>query len=126
MRDAARQRLDVEFFDHGDAESVERVGGFVIFAALIVAEERKDERAAAGSFGETGARADVLDGAGFCVDASGSDRGAHAIFKCAVNSGDGKRREIGGEPRLRLRIFSSATMARGVTRSWRERPEPSV
>ena len=48
-----RGRLDVEFLDHRDAECIKRVSGFVIFAALIVAQKRKDERAPVGSFGET-------------------------------------------------------------------------
>ena len=100
-----RLRFHVEFPDHGDGDGVEGVGGFVTFAALIVAEEREDQRAAAGSFGETGTRADVFDGTRFGVDASGGDCIFHAIFERAVDSGDGERCEVGGEPRLRLRVF---------------------
>src|SRR5580704_6551261 len=101
----AFRRFVVELFEHGYTERVEGVGGFMILAALIVAEERKDQQSAIGSFRITRARAYMLDGAGLCVNASGGDRGSHAVFERAVNAGDGQRREIRTEPWLRLRVL---------------------
>src|SRR5271155_6282259 len=95
----------VELFEHGDTERVEGVGGFMILAALIVAEERKDQQSSIGGFRITRTRAHVLHGAGLCMNPSGGDGGSHAIFECAVNASDGQRREIGSEPWLRLRVL---------------------
>src|ERR1700722_7528422 len=90
----AFRRFVVELFEHRYAERVEGVGGFMILAALVVAQERKDQQSSIGGFRMTRARAHMPPGARLCVNASGGDRGSQAVFECAVNAGDGQRREI--------------------------------
>src|SRR5271169_3080742 len=71
----------VKFFDHRHAQTIERVGGFVILSALIVAEEGKDQAAATRSFGEARERSDVFDRASLGVDSTGGDCALHAVLQ---------------------------------------------
>src|SRR3984893_1572158 len=100
--------LVIELFDHCHTQRVERVGGFVIFAALIVAQERKQQQSAARSLSKARARANMFDRACLRVDAARSDGGAQAVLERAVHSRHRQRREIGGKPRLRLRVLQQS------------------
>ena len=74
----------------------------VIFSALVVAEERKDQAAPAGSISIARERPDMRDRTGFGVDSSG-DRGIlHALVQGAIDTRDGKRGIVRGKPRLLL------------------------
>src|SRR5579883_3516405 len=80
---AARWWRRVELLEHGYAQAVERVAGFVICAPLIIGHEGEDEMAATGCFRVTGTRAHMLDGTGLCMNTSGGDGALHVAFQRA-------------------------------------------
>ena len=75
----------------------------VTLPALIVAEERKDQAAPAGSISIARERSDMRDRTRFGVDPSGNRRVFHALVQSAIDTGDRERGVVRGKPRLLLR-----------------------
>src|SRR5207245_11465289 len=72
-------RRNIELLERGHAQAGQRIRSLVISPSLIVAQERKNEPPPAGSLGETGKRAHVLDRTRFRVNVPGRRSVFHAV-----------------------------------------------
>lgn len=73
-------RLTIEFLHHGQTQSIQGIGSFVIGSALIVAQKGKNQPASRVGVRKTRARSHVLDGTCLRVDVAGAERVFHYRF----------------------------------------------
>src|SRR5689334_24950551 len=84
---ATTRWLSAKFFDHRGAQGVERIRGFVAFAAHIVAHKRKNEASPVGQFRKARARSNVLDRTGLRVNSPRGGRVVQAILRRPIRPG---------------------------------------